>query len=34
MENIKKLEVFYNEKKVGTLASLPNNITAFEYDKE
>ncbi len=31
---IKKLEVFYNEIKVGTLARLKNNLVAFEYDKE
>lgn len=32
MENIKSLQVFYNEIKVGTLALMPNNLTAFEYD--
>lgn len=32
MENIKSLGVFYNNIKVGTLALLPNNLAAFEYD--
>ena len=32
MNKIKSLEVFYNEKKVGTLALMKNNIVAFEYD--
>lgn len=32
MENIKSLGVFYNNIKVGTLALLPNNLVAFEYD--
>ena len=35
MNKIKSLQVFYNEKKVGTLALLmKNNIVAFEYDNE
>lgn len=33
MENIKSLEVFYNDKKVGTLGILPNTLVAFEYDE-
>lgn len=32
MNKIKSLQVFYNEKKVGTLALMKNNIVAFEYD--
>ena len=32
MKKIKSLQVFYNEKKVGTLALMKNNIVAFEYD--
>ena len=32
MENIKSLQVFYNNLKVGTLAALPSSIVAFEYD--
>lgn len=32
MENIKSLQVFFNSKLIGTLASLPNNLIAFEYD--
>ena len=34
MNKIKSLQVFYNEKKVGTLALMKNNIIAFEYDNE
>ena len=34
MKKIKSLQVFYNEKKVGTLALMKNNIVAFEYDNE
>lgn len=34
MNKIKSLQVFYNEKKVGTLALMKNNIVAFEYDNE
>ena len=34
MNKIKALQVFYNEKKVGTLALMKNNIVAFEYDNE
>lgn len=33
MEKIKSLEVFYNDKKVGTLGILPNTLVAFEYDE-
>lgn len=32
MNKIKSLQVFYNEKKVGTVALMKNNIMAFEYD--
>ena len=32
MNKIKSLQVFYNDKKVGTLALMKNNIVAFEYD--
>jgi len=34
MNKIRSLQVFYNEKKVGTLALMKNNIVAFEYDNE
>ena len=34
MNKIKALQVFYNDKKVGTLALMKNNIVAFEYDNE
>lgn len=36
MNTINKLEVFYNDRKVGTLISLPNAqfLTVFEYDSE
>ena len=34
MKKIKSLQVFFNEKKVGTLALMKNNIVAFEYDNE
>ena len=36
MNTLNKLEVFYNNRKVGTLATLPtsNFITVFEYDSE
>ena len=34
MNKIKSLQVFYNDKKVGTLALTKNNIVAFEYDNE
>ena len=34
MNKIKSLQVFFNEKKVGTLALMKNNIVAFEYDNE
>lgn len=32
MENIKSLQVFYNNIKVGNLAVFPNGLTVFEYD--
>ncbi len=32
MHNINNLDVFYNQKKVGTLALLEKNLVAFEYD--
>lgn len=34
MEIIKSLQVFYQGIKVGTLAMLPNNLIAFEYDSK
>ena len=34
MNKIKSLQVFFNEKKVGTLALMKNNIVAFEYNNE
>ena len=34
MNKIKSLQIFFNEKKVGTLALMKNNIVAFEYDNE
>lgn len=34
MKNIKSLQVFYNDTKVGTLAILPNSLVAFEYDEK
>lgn len=34
MNRIKSLQVFYNDKKVGTLALMKNNTVAFEYDNE
>ena len=34
MNKIKSLQVFYNDKKIGTLALTKNNIIAFEYDNE
>lgn len=34
MENLKYLQVFYNNIKVGTLAVMDNSITAFEYDEK
>lgn len=36
MKIINKLEVFYENRKVGTLATLPNSnfLTVFEYDSE
>ena len=34
MNKIKSLQIFYNDKKVGTLALTKNNIVAFEYDNE
>ncbi len=32
MENIRALEVFFNDEKVGKLAILQNNLIAFQYD--
>lgn len=32
MENIRALEVFFNDKKVGKLAILQNNLVAFQYN--
>lgn len=36
MNILNKLEVFYGDRKVGTLATLPNSnfLTVFEYDSE
>lgn len=34
MKNIKSLQVFYNDTKVGVLAILPNSLIAFEYDEK
>lgn len=34
MKNIKSLQVFYNDTKVGTLAILPNSLVAFEYNEK
>lgn len=34
MKNIKSLQVFYNDTKVGTVAILPNSLVAFEYDEK
>ena len=34
MNKIKQLDVFYNERKVGTLALYKKQLAAFEYDKD
>lgn len=34
MENIKYVNVFYNNRKVGTLAQKDRYSTAFQYDNE
>ena len=34
MDRIKQLNVFYHERKVGTLALYKEHLAAFEYDKE
>lgn len=34
MNNIRKLEVLYNEVKVGTLATMDRHLVAFEYDDQ
>lgn len=34
MNKIKKIDIFYHQKKVGTLALMENNKTAFEYDSQ
>lgn len=34
MDRIKQLNVFYHERKVGTLALYKERLAAFEYDKE
>lgn len=34
MNKIKKLDIFYHQRKVGTLALTDNNKTAFEYDNQ
>ena len=34
MEDYKYLQVFYNDKLVGTLAKTPDRLVAFEYDNE
>lgn len=34
MDKIKQLNVFYRERKVGTLASYKEHLAAFEYDKD
>lgn len=34
MENLKSLQVFYNNVKVGVLALTSNNLTAFQYDEK
>lgn len=34
MDKIKQLNVFYHERKVGTLALYKEHLAAFEYDKE
>lgn len=34
MDRIKQLNVFYHERKVGTLALYKERLAAFEYDKD
>lgn len=34
MNRLNKLEVFYHEKRVGTMALYKNRQAAFEYDKD
>lgn len=34
MDNYKYLQVFYNDKLVGTLAKTPDRLVAFEYDND
>ena len=34
MDRIRQLNVFYHERKVGTLALYKERLAAFEYDKE
>lgn len=34
MDRLNKLEVFYHDKKVGTMALFQNRLAAFEYDSE
>ena len=34
MDKIKQLDVFHDERKVGTLALYKEHLAAFEYDKE
>ena len=34
MDKIKKLNVFYHENKVGTLALYKSKLAAFEYDND
>ncbi len=34
MDRLNKVNVFYNERKVGTLARYQNYLTAFEYDSD
>lgn len=34
MDRIKQLNVFYHERKVGTLALYKERLAVFEYDKE
>ena len=34
MDRIQQLNVFYHERKVGTLALYKEHLAAFEYDKE
>ena len=34
MQKTERLHVFYNRRKVGTMAVYKNVLAAFEYDKE